>query len=301
MPTNIPNYLPAEYSLHGHRAIVASSGGEETPQLAAVLAEAGANIFAVARHQDAVDAIRSAVSATTGEETPGYAGRWDDPAGAAGVLASFAGSYIRADILVNDTRSFFAKPAADISMAEWDELHARNVRATFMLSQAVGQQMLAQQYGRIVNVISNLAERAVINCSAYSATQAAVLSLTPLARRGMGTQRNPRQRRWIRLVHGRGHPPRNPARGTPGSLHAHASQGNTPRPGGHVGVPVLAPLRLPQRPTGIHRRWFQRPPVIGVIASRRLRDGFIVFQPARYIPKTSRIRVVKRWCYNTRR
>ena len=32
--------------------------------------------------------------------------------------------------------------------------------------------------GRIVNVISNLAERGNINCAAYSATQAAVLSLT---------------------------------------------------------------------------------------------------------------------------
>ena len=178
MPTHIPNYLPAEYSLCGHTAIVASSGGKETPQLAAALAEAGANVFAVGRHQGAVDAIRSAVSATTGLATPGYAGRWDSPDGASDVLASFASSYPRVDILVNDTRSFFAKPAAEISMEEWDELNSRNVRATFMLSQAIGRRMLAQQYGRIVNVISNLAERAVINCSAYSATQAAVLSLT---------------------------------------------------------------------------------------------------------------------------
>ena len=170
--------LPAEYDLTGHTAIVASAGGDETPHLAAALAEAGAAVFAVARHTDATDAIRRAVAGVTDHDTHCYAGRWDTPEGAAAVLEAFAAAHSRADILVSDTRSFFAKPAQAISVAEWDELHARNVRATFMLSQAVGQWMLAQQYGRIVNVISNLAERGIHNCSAYSATQAAVLSLT---------------------------------------------------------------------------------------------------------------------------
>ena len=170
--------LPAEFSLAGQTAIVASAGGDETPTLAAALAEAGATVFAVARHSDATDAIRAAVTVVTGKDAHGHTGRWDTPAGADAVLSDFADAHARADILVNDTRSFFAKPAAEISLDEWDELHARNVRATFMLSQAVGQRMLAQQYGRIVNVISNLAERGIHNCSAFSATQAAVLSLT---------------------------------------------------------------------------------------------------------------------------
>ena len=170
--------LPAEYSLAGHTAIVASAGGDEAPHLAAALAEAGAAVFAVARHADGAEAIRGAVAGVTGHDAHCYAGRWDTPEGAALVLEAFASAHSRADILVSDTRSFFAKPAAEIALEEWDELHARNVRATFMLSQAVGEQMREQQYGRIVNVISNLAERGNINCSAYSATQAAVLSLT---------------------------------------------------------------------------------------------------------------------------
>ena len=170
--------IPAEFSLDGQTAIVASAGGDETPHLAAALAEAGADVFAVARHAEAMDAIRAAVSAVVGRDVHGYAGRWDTPEGAASVLDAFATVHSRADILVNDTRSFFAKPAAEITLAEWDELHARNVRATFMLCQAVGERMLAQEYGRIVNVISNLAERGIHNCSAYSATQAAALSLT---------------------------------------------------------------------------------------------------------------------------
>ena len=170
--------IPSEYDLTGHTAIVASSGGAETPLLAAALAEAGAQVFAVARHDAGLNAIRAAVSAVTGQPTPGHAGRWDTPAAAAAALASFDANYPRLDILVNDTRSFFARPAAEITAAEWDELHARNVRAVFLLCQAAGARMTAQRYGRIVNLISNLAERGIHNCAAYSATQAAVLSLT---------------------------------------------------------------------------------------------------------------------------
>lgn len=170
--------LPSEFSLSGQTAIVASAGGDESPFLAVALAEAGAAVFAVARRQSAADAIADAVTAVSGRDTGRHVGRWDTPDGASAAAHAFSAFHPRVDILVNDTRSFFAKPAAEIDLAEWDELHARNVRATFMLSQAVGQHMLDQQYGRIVNIISNLAERAVINCSAYSATQAAVLSLT---------------------------------------------------------------------------------------------------------------------------
>ena len=55
------SHLPAEFSLTGHTAIVASAGGDETPFLAAALAEAGASVFAVARRQSAADAIADAV------------------------------------------------------------------------------------------------------------------------------------------------------------------------------------------------------------------------------------------------
>ena len=170
--------LPAEFDLTDRTAIVASAGGGETPHLAAALAEAGAQVFAVARHPESLEAMRDAVAGVTGGAVYGCAGRWDTPEGVAAIITAFGAAHERVDILVNDTRSFFAKPAAEITLEEWDELHNRNVRATFLLTQAVGQQMLSQQHGRIVNVISNLAERGIHNCSAFSATQSAVLSLT---------------------------------------------------------------------------------------------------------------------------
>jgi len=42
----------------------------------------------------------------------------------------------------------------------------------------VGRRMVERQYGRIVNLISGLAERGMINTSAFAASQAGILSLT---------------------------------------------------------------------------------------------------------------------------
>ena len=82
------------------------------------------------------------------------------------------------DILVNDGRSMFAKAATEISLEEWDEVQSRNIRATFLLSQAVGAGMVSQGYGRIVNVFSGLAERGLVNGSAFCVSQAGLLALT---------------------------------------------------------------------------------------------------------------------------
>jgi NAD(P)-dependent dehydrogenase (short-subunit alcohol dehydrogenase family) len=189
-----------EYSLAGRRAILATAGGDDAPVLAQALAEAGARVFVVARRQGLVDACLAALGAKSplaplyergGQPRPplqrgdggiSHAGIVADPStpdGVAQVMASleqWGGPQV--DILVNDARSFFAKPFSEITLHEWETVQSRNVRATFLLCQAVGAGMVRQGYGRIVNIISGLAERGMINGAAFSASQAAVLSLT---------------------------------------------------------------------------------------------------------------------------
>ena len=45
------------------------------------------------------------------------------------VMEGFDRLHDRVDILVNDARCMFAKPFVDITLAEWDEVQSRNVRA----------------------------------------------------------------------------------------------------------------------------------------------------------------------------
>ena len=163
-----------EFDLTGKTAILATSGGREAPFLGQALVEAGASVFAVARTQTLLDAVLASLP-------PGSGGTVMDagvPDSAKSVMEQFDRTHDKVDILVNDPRSMYAKPLEEISAGEWDAVQTRNAKAPFLLSQQVLPRMAKAEYGRVVNMISELAERGMINGSAFAASQAAVLALT---------------------------------------------------------------------------------------------------------------------------
>ena len=165
-----------EFNLSGQTAVLSTSGGDQAPFLAQALAEAGASVFVVARNQTALDAILDALP----EHQNRYGSVIDTPSAVAmaGAMAAFDRHNDHLDILVNDSRSMLAKPFTEITLDEWNEVQLRNSGSTFLMCQEAGRRMIAKGYGRIVNLVSELAERGMINGSAFAASQAAVLSLT---------------------------------------------------------------------------------------------------------------------------
>ncbi len=163
-----------EYGLSGQVALFATSGGDEAPYYASALAEAGAAVFAVARTQKLLDAVLEALPV-------GSSGTVMNPGsdvGAARAAEELDRRHGRVDILVNDCRSMYAAPLPDIRQLAWEEVQTRNVKMPFLLSQQILPRMAERQYGRVVNMVSGLAERGMINGSAFAASQAALLSLT---------------------------------------------------------------------------------------------------------------------------
>ena len=170
-----------KFKLTGKVAMVAWDGphGDDylTPFLAQALAEAGARVFLAARKQEALDRVAQHVRQTGGEVSGALCDstREDD---VQAVVAGALGSWGRLDILVNSFRTEFAKPFQDVTLHEFQAVMDRNVKSVFLMSQAAGKPMLAQGGGRIVNIISGLAERGLMNSTAYCASQGAVLQLT---------------------------------------------------------------------------------------------------------------------------
>ena len=163
-----------EYGLSGQVAIFATSGGDEAPFLASALAEAGSTVFSVVRTQAQLDAVLNRLPA-------GSAGVLVNPASdvsVASAMAEFDRHHDRLDILVNDARSMYAAPLQEISFQSWEEVQSRNVKLPFLLLQQALPRMAQREYGRVVNIFSELAERGMINGSAFAASQAALLSLT---------------------------------------------------------------------------------------------------------------------------
>jgi len=164
----------SEYDLTGKTAILSTSGGTEAPFLGQALTEAGASVFAVARTKPLLDAVLAALpTGSTGALMDA-----NNPDSAKAAMAQFDTAHSKVDILVNDHRSMFARPLQDISAEEWDTVQTRNSKATYLISQQVLPRMAKAESGRIVNMISELAERGMINGSAFAASQAAVLALT---------------------------------------------------------------------------------------------------------------------------
>ena len=93
-------------------------------------------------------------------------------------LAESAADYwSRLDVLVNNASVFFPTPVGELAMADWDRLVNTNFRAPVLLVEHLAEE-LGLQGGCIVNLIDVYAERPLADHPVYSATKAALASLT---------------------------------------------------------------------------------------------------------------------------
>lgn len=83
------------------------------------------------------------------------------------------------DILVNCAGAFPTQPALDLSIQEWDGVLNLNLRAPFLLSQAVARQIVsAGRSGSIINIASTAGAIARPSVAHYCASKAALIMLT---------------------------------------------------------------------------------------------------------------------------
>jgi len=82
------------------------------------------------------------------------------------------------DILVNNAASFPAALTVDQEVASFDKTFDTNVRGGYFLAAGLVPGMLARGHGSIINVTSMVASKGVPGAGVYSASKAAVESLT---------------------------------------------------------------------------------------------------------------------------
>ena len=165
------------FKLDGKAALVVGDSAFWSKTVATALAEAGADVAVAARDSkkltEAVEAVRGlgkkAVAIPTDTSSSAQLKKMSEQ-----VVAEFG----RIDILVNATDLPFAKPFMETTEDEWQKCMDGNLTPVVRCCQAVGKQMLQQKKGRIINVISCLAERGMDNGAAYCAAMGGVLQLT---------------------------------------------------------------------------------------------------------------------------
>ncbi|MCP4402463.1 MAG: SDR family oxidoreductase [bacterium] len=94
------------------------------------------------------------------------------------MTAKAAHHYGKIDILVNCAGHSYLEDAVDFDVEQWDLVMDVNVKATFLVCQAVGKYMLQQKKGRVINFSSVRGLQGRARDMAYSPSKGAVNQLT---------------------------------------------------------------------------------------------------------------------------
>jgi NAD(P)-dependent dehydrogenase (short-subunit alcohol dehydrogenase family) len=167
----------ASLQLDGRVAVVIGGTSGIGWALSAGLAEAGADVVASSRRIEQVEQAAIEVE-RLGRRSLRVASDVTDRRSLERLLEVVVSSFGRVDILVNCAGRTKRGPTLDFSEGDWSDILETNLTGTLRSCQVFGRHMLAQGYGRIVNVASLSSFVALYEVAAYSASKAAVASLT---------------------------------------------------------------------------------------------------------------------------
>ncbi|HUS82001.1 MAG TPA: SDR family oxidoreductase [Dehalococcoidia bacterium] len=166
------------FDLTGKKALVIGAGSSAGRAIALALAEAGADVAVTSSSSGGDDAAAAQETARLLGKGEARAIDATSSADVKGAVAAATGDLGGIDILVTCPDLFLAKPAEEISDAEWGRILSANLSSVFFACRAAGPQMAKRGYGRIINVASGLGERGLPNCSAYCAAKGGVFNMT---------------------------------------------------------------------------------------------------------------------------
>jgi NAD(P)-dependent dehydrogenase (short-subunit alcohol dehydrogenase family) len=141
------------------------------------LAVAGADVVATGRRGELVRAVTQEIEAL-GRRSIEITCDVTDESSLKELLNAACRALGGVQILVNCAGKTKRTPTLEVSDAEWNGILETNLNGTLRACRLIGRHMIERGYGRIVNVASLSSFVALYEVAAYSASKAAVASLT---------------------------------------------------------------------------------------------------------------------------
>ena len=137
----------------------------------------GSDVVLVARRKDRLDALAAELTAAHGITATVLPMDLLEPDAGARLASALDERGLAVDALVNNASAFHPTPLDTVTPSQWDALFAVNARAPFFLAQAAAPHLRAA-HGAIVNLADVYAHRPLATHAPYSASKAALVSLT---------------------------------------------------------------------------------------------------------------------------
>ena len=169
------SYAPLE--LTGKTAVVLGGTSGIGRAIAHAMAEAGADVVATSRRIEQVEAAANEIE-ERGRRSLRVVSDVSNSASLRSALDSCLAAFGKVDILVNSAGRTKRAPTLDFPEEDWAAILDTNLMGTLRACQIFGRHMIERRYGRIINIASLSSFVALYEVAAYSASKAAVASLT---------------------------------------------------------------------------------------------------------------------------
>jgi NAD(P)-dependent dehydrogenase (short-subunit alcohol dehydrogenase family) len=164
------------FTLEGKTALVTGATKGIGLETCKVLADAGADIAAVGRDPAGLREVKALVEAK-GRRCVAIAADMATAEGP-GRAAKEALAFGAVNILVNNAAIALIAPLLEATAADWDATMAVNLRAPFLLAQALARSMIKQGGGKIINISSQAGVIGQDSHAAYGASKGGLNALT---------------------------------------------------------------------------------------------------------------------------
>ncbi len=165
------------FDLNGRVAVVTGGTTGLGHAIALGLAEAGADVVPSSRRAEQVSKVADEMEAL-GRRSMRVTSDVLDRASVQALHDAVLKEFGKVDILVNAAGVTHKSPTLEVSEADWSRVVETNLTGTLRACQIFGATMVKAGYGRIVNIASLTTYLGFYQVAAYSASKAAVGSLT---------------------------------------------------------------------------------------------------------------------------